>query len=163
MNAQQIIDGLEDLYAQREYLTAQKTALIDSVVPAEVKAKIAEIEAEFECKASAVGTQIAELETMIKSEVIQAGKSIKGTYLQAVYNKGKPSWNTKEVDEIISGMDVVIRNVRFFLNEELQPETKLKLIESIIKPYFDNVAGKLPTIKTIGEPYVSFRKYEKRG
>lgn len=104
MNTKQLLDALADLYAQVDYLITEKNKLIDQVTPQEIKDQINDINAEFEGKASAVGTQIAELEMMIKTEVIQAGESIKGTYLQAVYMKPRTSWNTS----ILEGMAVVM-------------------------------------------------------
>ena len=109
MNAQQIIDGLEDLYAQREYLTAQKSKLLDEAIPAEVKMIIADIEAEFEGKQSAVNSQIADVETMAKELVIQAGETVKGNLIQAVYSKPRVTWDSKILEGLAIAMPEIDR------------------------------------------------------
>jgi hypothetical protein len=104
MNAQQIIDGLEDLYAQREFLSAEKSKLLDAAIPAEVKAIIADIEAEFEGKQSAVNSQISEVETTAKELVIQEGATVKGNLIQAVYSKPRVTWDSKILEGLAIAM-----------------------------------------------------------
>lgn len=104
MNAQQIIDGLEDLYAQREFLSAEKSKLLDSAIPAEVKAIIADIESEFEGKQSAVNSQISEVETTAKDLVIQEGATVKGNLIQAVYSKPRVTWDSKILEGLAIAM-----------------------------------------------------------
>lgn len=107
MNAQQIIDGLEDLYAQREYLSAEKSKLLDAAIPPEVKVIIADIEAEFEGKQSAVNSQIADVETTAKELVIQEGATVKGNLIQAVYSKPRVTWDSK----ILEGLAMVMPEI----------------------------------------------------
>lgn len=104
MNAQQIIDGLEDLYAQREFLSAEKSKLLDAAIPPEVKAVIADIEAEFEGKQSAVNSQIADVETTAKELVIQEGATVKGNLIQAVYSKPRVTWDSKILEGLAIAM-----------------------------------------------------------
>ena len=40
----------------------------------------------------------AELENKVKSLVVEGGKTEKGERLQAVYTKGRVSWDTKAID-----------------------------------------------------------------
>ncbi len=98
MNTQQKLDQLAELQAQAEYLALQKQALIDAVLTAEIKAKLAEIEAEFAPGAETVAANIATLTTEVKADVIAAGSTVKGAHLQAVFSKGRVSWDTKALD-----------------------------------------------------------------
>ena len=104
MNAQQIIDGLEDLYAQREFLSAEKSKLLEVAIPPEVKAIIADIEAEFEDKTEVVNSQISEVETTAKELVIQEGATVKGNLIQAVYSKARVTWDSKILEGLAIAM-----------------------------------------------------------
>ena len=98
MNTQQKLDQLAKLQAQQEYLALKKQELIDAVMTAEIKAKLAEIEAEFAPGAETVAANIATLTTEVKADVIAAGSTVKGAHLQAVFSKGRVSWDTKALD-----------------------------------------------------------------
>lgn len=96
----------------RELLDAERQALINSVLTPEILAKVEEIKAEFEPKFAAlesdekynVSKAAASLLTdEIKAEVIQAGSTVKGSCLQAVYAKGRVSWDTKALDGYAAG------------------------------------------------------------
>ena len=98
MDTQQKLDQLAELQAQRTLAEIDMQALIDSVLTAEIKAKIAEIKAEFEPRLEAIDTVTAGLEAEIKTDVITAGATIKSEHLQAVYTKGRITWDTKALD-----------------------------------------------------------------
>ena len=92
------LDELAELYAQRDLETIDKQRLIDAVITAEIKAKIAEIEAEFSGKGEAVSEKINALEAEVKELVKQAGKSVKGQFLHAVFTKGRVTLDSKALD-----------------------------------------------------------------
>ena len=104
MTTEEKLDQLADYRAQRDLLNLQKQELIDAVLTAEIKAKLAEIEAEFGMKAEAVNENIAGLEAEIKAEVIAVGHTVKGGSLMAVWSKGRVSWDSKKLD----GMMILI-------------------------------------------------------
>lgn len=91
----------------KEALTAELEQLINTILTPEIKAKVEEIKTEFQPKFDALesdekyNAKKLEAETLtdqIKSEVIEAGSTIKGSSLQAVYTKGRVSWDTKSLD-----------------------------------------------------------------
>lgn len=92
------LDQLSELYAQRDLSTLDKQRMIDEILTAEIKAKIAEIEAEFSGKSEVVSEKIAALEAEIKEAVKLNGASVKGQFLQAVFTKGRVSWDNKSLD-----------------------------------------------------------------
>lgn len=92
------LDTLADYQAQKDAAMLAKQELIDAILTPEIKAKIAEIEAEFAGKTEAVDANIAALTAAIKAEVLEFGASVKATFLHAVYGKGRVSWDTKAMD-----------------------------------------------------------------
>lgn len=98
----------QDIYTQiEEYsrLTAgisdietQKQALIERVLTPEIKDLLAEIDAEFDPKIAELNQTKAILEAQIKAQVLEAGRTIKGTYHSFVWSKPRVSWDTKALD-----------------------------------------------------------------
>lgn len=99
---------MTDIYTQiEEYsrLTAgisdietQKQALIERVLTPEIKDLLAEIDAEFDPKIAELNQTKAILEAQIKAQVLEAGRTIKGTYHSFVWSKPRVSWDTKALD-----------------------------------------------------------------
>lgn len=94
MNTTQLLEKLTELYAKRDLLSLDKKAAI----PAEVQNILDEIEAEYAPKQDAIGAEILALEAQVKSTVLEAGETAKGGSLQAVFTKGRISWDTKALD-----------------------------------------------------------------
>jgi phage host-nuclease inhibitor protein Gam len=76
----------------------EKQRLLDEVYSAEIKSRMAEIEAEFAGKTEAVNENIAALEAEIKQAIIAHGASVKGSVFHAVFAKGRISWDTKSLE-----------------------------------------------------------------
>jgi hypothetical protein len=64
----------------------------------QVELRKRDIEAEFSDKASGVLDNIAKLTAEIKAATIQEGKTVKGKFWQAVYVRGRVTWNTDMLD-----------------------------------------------------------------
>lgn len=94
MNATQALEKLTELYAKRDLLMLNKKAAI----PADVQKILDDIEVEFGPSQDAINTDIADTEAQVKSLVLEAGESAKGGSLQAVYAKGRVTWDTKSLD-----------------------------------------------------------------
>lgn len=94
----QKLDRLAEYQAQRDATMLEKQDLINAVYTDEIKARMAEIEAEFATKTEGVTANIATLEAEIKQAVVAHGASVKGLYLHAVLTKGRVSWDTKFLD-----------------------------------------------------------------
>lgn len=95
---EQLLDQLSEYEAQRSLIMLDKQALIDAVLTAEIKAKLADIEAEFAEKVDTVSAKANELTAAIKDAVINSGATVKGSHLMAVYVKGRTSWDSKTLD-----------------------------------------------------------------
>jgi hypothetical protein len=95
-----ITEKLERLAETREdfdKLQAMQEKLVNEAIPAEVKARLDEIEAEFGPLLQAAANGIALLENEIKTAVLEGKASVKGARLQAVYTKGKETWDGKSL------------------------------------------------------------------
>jgi hypothetical protein len=94
MNATQALEKLTELYAKRDLLALDKKAAI----PAEIQAILDEIELEYQPKQESISSEISELEAQVKSIVLESGETVKGGSLQAVFAKGRVTWDTKALD-----------------------------------------------------------------
>ena len=101
MNTEEMLENLTEYYAQLDVLQMQKDELLETVMPDEIKQAIADIKAEFETKENAVKENMAALEEQVKQAVIEAGETSKGGALQAVFNKGRVSWNNKKLEGLM--------------------------------------------------------------
>lgn len=95
---QEKLDQLADLRAASDALALQKQALIETVLTPEIKQKLADIDAEFTEKGATVNEKAAALEAEVRGAVLDLGASVKGTFLQCVWAKGKTTWDTKSLD-----------------------------------------------------------------
>lgn len=93
------LDTLAELKAQRDILEINKKAALDGVLTPEIRAQIADIEAEFSRPTTAVAEKITNLEAIVGDKVKKFGKSVKGLHLHAIYSSGRVSWNTKALDK----------------------------------------------------------------
>lgn len=98
MNIKEQLDQLADVRLMRDNLAREKEALLAAAVPAEVKAALEEIEAEFSDKFERIDQKISSLEFQVKEAVIFEGTTVKGEMLTAVYTKGRVSWDSKALD-----------------------------------------------------------------
>jgi len=92
------IEKYSDLAFGIDAISQEKQALIDQVLTPEIKEKLAEIDAEFDPKVDEIAQQKSMLEAAIKQEILQAGRTIKGTYHSFVWSKPRVSWDTKALD-----------------------------------------------------------------
>lgn len=103
----ELLDKLADFQAMKDVLALDKQKLVDTVLTDEIKAKLAEIDAEFSEKAQAVDANAALVEAQVKTLVAGIGKSVKGKYLHAVLSKGRVSWDTKKLE----GLMMIVPNL----------------------------------------------------
>lgn len=64
-----------------------------------IQAELDALDAEFEPLFEASRQRSAVLTDEIKQAVVQAGVSVKGAHLHAVYTKGRVTWDTKGLDK----------------------------------------------------------------
>ena len=92
------LDQLAELQAQQDVIRLQYQQMRDSILTPEIREQLAEIDAEESTTSEAVNQGIEQLTTAIKGNVLAIGETVKGDKLQAVFMKGRVSWNTKALD-----------------------------------------------------------------
>jgi hypothetical protein len=100
MNAQEILEHLTEAYARRDLIALAKK----EAIPADVHKILEDNQIAFEDKINANAALISDLEAQAKEAVLKEGETAKGGALQAVYVKGRVSWDTRKLD----GMMIVI-------------------------------------------------------
>jgi hypothetical protein len=88
-----LLDQLAELQSALDVLIMHKEATRDQAIPLEVRAELAVIELEFAPKIDEVQSRIAEVGTAIRVGITTHGQTVKGSRLQAVYTKGRISWD----------------------------------------------------------------------
>lgn len=98
MNAKHMLDQLAELQAAADLLLLKKAEAIDSILTPKIKAAIAEVELECAPQIDEVRRKISTLEAAVKAAVIEGGETVKGGRMQAVFMKGRISWDAKALD-----------------------------------------------------------------
>ena len=98
MNTIEKLDSLADLRSQMDSIALQENEATKAAIPEELMKILDNIEIEFSGRMDAVSDLASALEKEIKADVLVNRASVKGTYLYAIWNKGRISWNTKALD-----------------------------------------------------------------
>lgn len=91
------LDRLAEMQAQLDNIKAHYESLRKSIIPAEIQAQLDEIDAEQATSLETAQQGIDTLTEAIKQAVIAEGATVKGAYLQAVYTKGRETWDGKSL------------------------------------------------------------------
>ena len=109
MEIEQKLDQLADLQAQADVIRMRFNDLRDGVMTPEIKQALADIDAEERTTLEAVSGGIASLTADVKDDILKLQASVKGKYLQAVWAKGRVSWDTKALDGYAAGHPEIAR------------------------------------------------------
>jgi len=101
MSASDLLEKLTELQASIDLLKLDKADTLDKVIPPEIKAAMEAVNAEFDEKIEAANKRFSEIEQAVKVAVIDAGETIKGGAYQAVFNKGRVSWDSKQLEGLM--------------------------------------------------------------
>jgi len=119
-----MLDQLAEYRVQHDAIVLEKQAMLDAILTAEIKARMAEIEAKFAPKIECVIVNISTLEAEIKHAVIKYGASVKAAALQAVFTPGRVTWDTKGLE----GYMVAHPEVRIF-RKEGEPSVSIRAVK----------------------------------
>ncbi len=98
MTTTEKLNKLYELKSQLQLRKMDMEALIQSVIPDEVKQQIKDIQEEFAFQNREVEEEIIDLGAEILDETVSAGMTLRGDYLMSVYSKPRVTWNTKELE-----------------------------------------------------------------
>jgi len=97
-NIQNMLDALAEYQAQRDMLRIAWDEQRAALIPPEVVAALADMEAEYHGQTEAVDANIAALTEAVKAAVVAHGATVKGANMQAVYMQGRASWDAKGLE-----------------------------------------------------------------
>lgn len=103
-----LLDRLADLQAQADLLALDYQAQRDAAIPPEVRQTLADIDAEMQPAIEAARAGVDALTAEIKAAVLAHGATVKGERLQAVWAKGRVSWDTKALDGYAAGHPEIV-------------------------------------------------------
>mgnify|MGYP001032694453 CR=1 FL=1 len=92
-----LLDKLSEIQSAADLLQVdynEKRAAILATVQEQLDA----LEAEYKPKLDAAGENANTITQAIKAAVIEQGASVRGAHLQAVYTKGRVSWDSKALE-----------------------------------------------------------------
>lgn len=100
MTITEMLNELAELRSAFDYYSMTWELRRDEVL-APVKTQLADLDAEFQPMLDEAREKAIELEAQIKNAVLQHGASVKGQRYQAVWSKGRVSWDTKKLDGLM--------------------------------------------------------------
>lgn len=101
MNEAEIKNLLDELAEAEENvvdLAARKKAKREEILTDEIQSALLAVEADFQGDEQSAAGRVMELQDKIKREVLQYGGTVTGSFKQAVYQKGRITWDTKGLD-----------------------------------------------------------------
>jgi LPS O-antigen subunit length determinant protein (WzzB/FepE family) len=104
MTSQNIMARLEELYVRRDRAKQGYELEVYEVIPASIRAQLAELDNKHDAEMEEINEAIKAAEEQVKAAVIETGETIKGTRYQAVYGKGRVSWD-KGLEDYLMGKD----------------------------------------------------------
>lgn len=98
MNTQEKLDRLYELKTAMTEAEERREAEVETILTPELQARVDEIFDKWDSAIEGIKSQMAELESEIKADVLSGGETVKGARLMAVWNKGRVSWDGKKLD-----------------------------------------------------------------
>lgn len=97
--------------AVRELERERNDALLalHSSIPVEIQSAIEDVKADYLERISNAQEIAEKMETTVKELVLNAGVTVKGERLQAVYAKGRVSWDAKGLEGYATAVPEIIR------------------------------------------------------
>lgn len=79
----------------------------DALIPPEIKERLRQYDEDFDTEIYPYTQKIEELTEQVKSMVLEAGETVHGKYLMAVYMNGRVTWDTAKLD----GMAIILPEI----------------------------------------------------
>ena len=98
------IEKYEQLMEGVSKLQQSKQSLIESVIPKKIKAKLEDIDAEFDGTIENLEQQIKAIEEEIKQDVLTNGETANGKTVKFVYTSGRVTWDNKKMEVLLESI-----------------------------------------------------------
>lgn len=92
------LDELAQLRERRGVAVALKQEMVDKIITKEIKDRLARVDEKFQNRFKEIDDSMALLESKIRNGVVNLGFTVKSELLQAVWNSGKTTWDTKALE-----------------------------------------------------------------
>jgi len=96
------INRYVELLSAPDAIRLQKQALIDTILTDEIKAQLADIDAEFAEPLKAAQDAADQLKVEIEEEVLAIGSTVKANNMMVTWNKGRTSWDSAKLSGMMS-------------------------------------------------------------
>ena len=96
------LDELSEVMSARDVARIDFETARTKLIPEDIRAALADMEAEFTLRDAAIALNIEELEKEIKQVVLSHGASVKGVHLHAVWSKPRVNWDSRGLDRYAS-------------------------------------------------------------
>ncbi len=121
MDAAELINRWTDLQAAADLLRLDKENKRKAIITPEIQAQLDELDEEFDPLLEQALANVKSLAEDIKVAVIATGATVKGDLVQAIYTKGRVSWDTKALDGYAAGHPEIIQ-----FRKEGEPSVSLR-------------------------------------
>ena len=97
-DVQKMLDELAEAEEDALDLATRKTAAKDVILTPQIRDALAAVDETFRGDERVASMRVAELQERIKAEVLRVGETVTGSFKQAVYQRGRVTWDTKGLD-----------------------------------------------------------------
>ncbi len=92
------LDELSEVISARDVARIGYETARAKLIPEDIRAALADMEAEFTLRDAAIALNIEALEKEIKQVVLAHGASVKGAHVHAVWSKPRVNWDARGLD-----------------------------------------------------------------
>lgn len=97
---EQQVSAIAEMESAVKLIELEKKQLLDRVIPADIKAELESIEAEYADKAQFYLDTIQTTKEYVNQQILEHGGSVKGIRKQVVFNQGRKSWDSKKLERL---------------------------------------------------------------
>jgi hypothetical protein len=105
-----MLDDIAILRDQLNNLITNRESLLTQAIPQDVRAVMDGIRAEFDPKIDAASAHLAAMETSVKNAVLEQGSTVKGEWMIAVFNGGKTTWDTAQLEGFAAALPAGLKD-----------------------------------------------------
>lgn len=107
-----LLNRLGELETTREQIDKEETEAINALIPKEIRMKISGQKRVFSAKRNKVEKEIKDAQATAKTLTLKHGETVKGEGYQAVFVKGRTSWDNSKVEGYLLANEQDLDNYR---------------------------------------------------
>jgi len=110
---EQQVSAIAEMESVIKLIELEKKQLLDRVIPAELKAGLESIEAEYADKVTFYTDTIKTTKEHINQQILAGGESVRGIRKQVVFNQGRKSWDSKKLERLAKKYPEILEALTF--------------------------------------------------